>query len=57
MIKTLTGIGKILLNTALISTDVVIDVITLGGTMNDKEQPYTAKRFGKIVDDLEKLGD
>lgn len=37
--------------------DVVADVVTLGGTLTDKKQPYTAKGASDIVRNLEKAVD
>jgi|APLak6261683265_1056151.scaffolds.fasta_scaffold00028_44 hypothetical protein len=31
---------------------VVADVVTLGGSLTDKEQPYTADAVGDLVDNL-----
>lgn len=31
---------------------VVADVVTLGGTMTDKDEPYTATSVGKVMDNL-----
>lgn len=31
---------------------VVADVVTLGGTLTDKDEPYTSKAVGKVIDNL-----
>lgn len=31
---------------------VVADVVTLGGSLNDKDKPYTAEAVGDLVDNL-----
>ena len=31
---------------------VVADVVTLGGSLTDKDQPYTAEAVGDLVDNL-----
>lgn len=31
---------------------VVADVVTLGGSLNDKRQPYTAEAVGDLLDNL-----
>ena len=31
---------------------VVADVVTLGGTLTDKDEPYTATSVGKVMDNL-----
>lgn len=35
----------------------VADVVTLGGALVDKEQPYTVEKAKRIVDDLLTAGD
>lgn len=31
---------------------VVADAVTLGGTLTDKDEPYTAEAVGKVMDNL-----
>lgn len=31
---------------------VVADVVTLGGTLSDKDEPYTTTSLGKVLDNL-----
>ena len=33
---------------------VVADVVTLGGTLSDKDEPYTATALKKVVNNVEK---
>ncbi len=33
--------------------DVVADVVTLGGSLNAKDQPYTVKKARDIMDNIE----
>jgi hypothetical protein len=33
---------------------VVADVLTLGGVLTDKKQPYTADALAKVLDNLQK---
>ncbi len=33
---------------------VVADLVTLGGSLNDKDQPYTAEAIEKVVDNIQK---
>jgi hypothetical protein len=37
--------------------DVVADVVTMGGALNDKPQPYTAEGLSDIIRNLEKAVD
>ena len=37
--------------------DVALDVVTLGGAMNDKAEPYTVTRARKIKANIEKAVD
>ena len=32
---------------------VVADVVTLGGSLNDKEKPYTAEAISKVVENIQ----
>ena len=32
----------------------VADVITLGGTLTDRDEPYTSEALSKVVDNIEK---
>jgi hypothetical protein len=53
----LKGLTKAVVGVATLPVDVAADVITLGGALNDKEQPYTAKKLGKIMDALDEATD
>jgi hypothetical protein len=33
--------------------DVVADVVTLGGSLTDKDEPYTVRKAGHIMDNLD----
>ena len=37
---------------ATVPVAVVADVVTMGGALTDKDQPYTADAFGDLVDNL-----
>ena len=41
---------------AVVETPValVADVVTLGGALTDREEPYTVSSLSKVVDNLEK---
>ena len=36
---------------------VVADVVTLGGSLTDKDEPYTATSVGKVMDNLSDVTD
>ena len=36
---------------------VVADVVTLGGSLTDKDEPYTATSVGKVLDNLSDVTD
>ena len=36
---------------------VVADVVTLGGSLNDKKEPYTATAVKKVVDNVQQATD
>jgi hypothetical protein len=43
---------KAALNVAVTPIEVVKDVVTLGGSINDKKEPYTLERLKKAQDHL-----
>lgn len=55
------GLFGALLRTAIhvveLPVDVVKDVVTMGGVLTDKHEPYTARKLGKIIDDTEDIED
>lgn len=53
-------LGKILKTTINLTTlplDIVKDVVTLGGTLEDKDKSYTAKKMNRLGDNLEEIMD
>lgn len=42
-------------NVAVLPVAVVKDVVTIGGTLNDKRKPYTTKQLERIKDEAEDL--
>lgn len=50
LMKTVTGI-------ATLPLDVAADVVTMGGALSDKDQPYTAKKFSDIVESASRAAD
>ena len=51
MLKSLT---KALVGVVTLPVDVVADVITLGGSLTDKDEPYTSKKAGDIMKSIER---
>jgi len=47
------GLLKAVVEVAKLPVDVAADVITLGGSINDKPEPYTAKRCRRIMQKLD----
>jgi len=37
--------------------DVIADVATLGGTCNDRDEPYTVSKLRRLKDDAEEIRD
>ena len=57
MFSILKGLTKAVVGVATLPIDVAADVVTLGGVMNDKTEPYTSKKLGKIMDALDEATD
>lgn len=56
MFKVLDGLGRAIVGLAVLPVDAIVDVVTLGGTLNDGEL-QTGKRcrqIGKALDDAVK---
>lgn len=52
--------GKILraaYNTATLPVAVAADLVTCGGALNDRKEPYTVEKTKRIVDDVLTAGD
>lgn len=50
--------GKILktaFDVVTLPVDVVKDVVTMGGSLNEQEEPYVAQKFKNLGDDLEEI--
>lgn len=47
------GLVKAIVETAKLPFDVAADVITLGGSINDKPEPYTSARCKRIMKKLD----
>lgn len=53
-------LGKLVkgvIDVALVPVDVVKDVVTMGGAMTGKQEPYTVTRAKKVIEDVEKAGE
>ena len=57
MFNILTGLTKAVVGVATLPVDVVADVVTLGGTLTDRDEPYTMRKAGKIMDALDEATD
>lgn len=52
MFGILTDLAKAATAVVTVPVAVVADAITLGGSLTDKEKPYTAEAVGDLVDNL-----
>lgn len=52
MFGMLESLAKAAVAVVTVPVSVVADVVTLGGTLTDKDQPYTADAVGDLVDNL-----
>jgi len=48
------GLAKAAVGVVTVPIDIAADVVTLGGTLTDKDQPYTAKKAEDIMRNIEK---
>ena len=48
----LESLAKAAVAVVTVPVAVVADVVTLGGSLTDKDQPYTADAVGDLVDNL-----
>ena len=48
----LESLAKAAVAVVTVPVSVVADVVTLGGALTDKDQPYTADAVGDLVDNL-----
>lgn len=53
MFGIVSSLARAAVGTVLLPVDVVTDVVTLGGSLTDREEPYTAKRLSQIGDALD----
>jgi len=52
MFGMLESLAKAAVAVVTVPVAVVADVVTLGGSVTDKDQPYTADAVGDLVDNL-----
>ena len=52
MFGMLESLAKAAVAVVTVPVSVVADVVTLGGALTDKDQPYTADAVGDLVDNL-----
>ena len=57
MFDILNSLTKATVSVVSLPVTAVADVVTLGGTLTDKEQPYTAKALEDLVKNLEQAAD
>ena len=57
MFGLLKNLTKAAVGIAVTPIDVAADIVTLGGTLTDKDKPYTAARCEQVMDNLEKAID
>jgi hypothetical protein len=57
MFSILNSVVKAAVSVVEIPVAVVADVITLGGSMNDKDQPYTATAVEHLVKNVQDAAD
>ena len=52
MFGMLESLAKAAVAVVTVPVAVVADAVTLGGTLTDRQQPYTAEAVGDLVDNL-----
>lgn len=53
----LTQLTKAALNVVVTPAAVIADVVTMGGALTDKEEPYTASQVKKAFKDVQDIPD
>jgi hypothetical protein len=48
---------KTVVDTATLPLDVAKDVVTMGGAMTERQEPYTVSKFKRLADDVEDISD
>lgn len=57
MFNVLKGLTKAVVSTVTLPIDIAADVVTLGGAMTEKDEPYTVSKIKKIVDGIDEATD
>lgn len=52
MFDIFSSITKAVVGTVTLPVDVAADIATLGGTLTDKDKPYTAEKLSDIMDNI-----
>lgn len=50
-------IGRAVLGTVLLPIDILRDTVTMGGVLEDKNEPSTVTRLKKILENLDEADD
>ena len=53
MFRFIEGLAKAAVGVVTLPVQVVADVVTLGGTLTDKDEPYTAKGVSDVMQNLQ----
>lgn len=57
MFNLLKGLTKAVVSIVTLPIDVAADIVTLGGAINDKRNPYTVEKVKKIMGHLDDATD
>lgn len=57
MFNVLKGLTKAVVSTVTLPIDVIADVVTMGGDMTEKDEPYTVTKIKKIMDGIDEATD
>lgn len=52
MFGLITGLAKAAVGVATLPVSVAMDVVTIGGALNDKPRPYTADTVSDVIENL-----
>jgi hypothetical protein len=47
------SLAKAALSIVTLPVDAVADVVTMGGCLNDREEPYTASKARKVIENID----
>jgi hypothetical protein len=53
----LSKLTKTLIHTATTPIEIAKDVVTLGGVINEEDEPYTVQKIKKVLEDIDELSD